>query len=767
MSHEMESFLFNNHHPRSAMMFLKRIIKITRFIAISLPLFLFVILSVIMLFYLKIDLGLPAIEIIALATGILLPLATLLISEYKKILKYIQKLFFIVIIRKMLNQKMEPLLESLANKSGLELAMSQFYAFMQYFEQISKIYDMKRLDIEVGSKTRQLIINKFDELQPDKLQETTFRTPIIFTHEDFFGVLEKEIIDVHWVLQTLLKRGHYQLIWMYLAHCMSTEMTDNYNLESKQMLDSVNQILYILGMVQNSPIEYDVDTTRNKFVSLIEILTLWVLEYYNPDYHSLAKTQKSEVKKNFLGIMSLIDLAVRASQTPAFTNATTFLYEKFTIKGNSDQLRLIVRELVELMNYKDMEEFLISGLKAFAKISLQLDHKISFITEIQKEIETHGSDLALFRELLSNIFQYLKVMDSIHALALSKPAIVPVGMKVHVQSKSIGTFDVKFCDGQDKMIFQLNSTPLLFDENALATAGKLKELEFLSTSTISCIGISMEDRDEIRLFAWPFGVTSTKTTLMGIWPPTVDSTTFIKVLDENKYYESNIESVVDIGAGSGILGLSFLKYGKAKHVIFTDINETSREWIEANCRANGFNLEACKFIRSNSLDGLLQMTVKIKYDVALLTPPYLPLFMIYTIPVQNKKLDPKYEIAFNEYSIETVDTGLLYDVIVNFRRIANKLIVLYSSIAEDIVDNALAYVNNLTPPVKTRVLLEQLEPLKIKGLVPMNDEEYSRWPLEKRAPLDELRKRGRLFFHPIEQEQSYPFWQKIKIVELL
>jgi len=128
------------------------IIKITNIVAILLPLFLFIILSVIMLFYLKIDLGLPAIEIIALATGILLPLATLLISEYKKILKYIQKLFFMIIIRKTLNQRMKPLLKSLTNQSGLELAMSHFYDFMQYFEQISKIYDLKTLDIEVGKK---------------------------------------------------------------------------------------------------------------------------------------------------------------------------------------------------------------------------------------------------------------------------------------------------------------------------------------------------------------------------------------------------------------------------------------------------------------------------------------------------------------------------------------------------------------------------------------------------------------------------------------
>jgi 16S rRNA G966 N2-methylase RsmD len=741
------------------------IIKITNIIATLLPLFLFTILSVIMLFYLKIDLGLPAIQIIALATGILLPLATLLISEYKKILKYIQKLFFMIIIRKTLNQRMKPLLKSLANQSGLELAMSHFYAFMQYFEQISRIYDLKTLDIEVGEKTRRLIINKFNELRPDKLQEIAFRIPIILTHEDFFGVLEKEIINVHWVLQALLKNGDYQLIWMYLTHCMAIEMTNKYNLGSKQMLDSVNQILYILGIVQNSPIEYDVDTTKSKFVSLIEILTLWVLEYYNPDYHSLTKTQKSEVRKNFLGIISLIDLATRASQTPAFTSATTFLYEKLTNKGNSDQLRLIVRELVELMNYEDMEDFLTSGLKAFAKINLQLDHKKAFFTEIQKEIETHSGDFALFRKLISNIFQYIGVMGYIHAFGSSKSAIVPVGMKVRILPKSIGTFDVNFSDGQDNTILHLNSTQLLFDVNALATAGKLEELEFLSTSTISAIDISLENRDKIRLFAWPFGVTSTKITLMGIWPPTVDSLTFLRVLDENKYYESSIESVVDIGAGSGILGLSFLKYGKAKHVIFTDINEASREWIEANCRANGFNIEACKFIRSKSLDGLLQMTAKVRYDIALLSPPYLPLFMVHSVPVQNKKLDQKYQIAFDEYTIETVDTGLLYDVIVNFKQIANKLIVLYSSIADDIVDNALAYVNNFTPPVKTKVLWEQLVPLKIQGLVPVNDEEYSKWPPGKRALLDDLRKRGRLFFRPIEQEQSYPFWHKIKIVE--
>ena len=93
-------------------------------------------------------------------------------------------------------------------------------------------------------------------------------------------------------------------------------------------------------------------------------------------------------------------------------------------------------------------------------------------------------------------------------------------------------------------------------------------------------------------------------------------TTQLCIRQLEKYVTPDSE-VLDVGTGSGILGITALKLG-AKHVFGTDLDENAITAVGENLEANGIAPEQFKFVQGNIIDDkTVQDEVKYEYyDIA-------------------------------------------------------------------------------------------------------------------------------------------------------
>ena len=93
-------------------------------------------------------------------------------------------------------------------------------------------------------------------------------------------------------------------------------------------------------------------------------------------------------------------------------------------------------------------------------------------------------------------------------------------------------------------------------------------------------------------------------------------TTQLCIRQLEKYVTPDSE-VLDVGTGSGILGITALKLG-AKHVFGTDLDENAITAVGENLEANGIALEQFKVVQGNIIDDkTVQDEVKYEYyDIA-------------------------------------------------------------------------------------------------------------------------------------------------------
>jgi len=112
------------------------------------------------------------------------------------------------------------------------------------------------------------------------------------------------------------------------------------------------------------------------------------------------------------------------------------------------------------------------------------------------------------------------------------------------------------------------------------------------------------------------------------------------------YYSNELEKleILDLGAGSGCLGLSLLEELKSSRVSFLDISKKSLEIIKMN--ASQFNLDKrSEYFQldwnSNGWDSfLLNYRNNSKFDIILSNPPYIPTNEIKFLQKEVKEFDP-------------------------------------------------------------------------------------------------------------------------------
>ena len=126
--------------------------------------------------------------------------------------------------------------------------------------------------------------------------------------------------------------------------------------------------------------------------------------------------------------------------------------------------------------------------------------------------------------------------------------------------------------------------------------------------------------------------------------PRFDSETLIETIIEQYKDKSQFLKILDLGSGSGCLGLSLLDEYSQSEASFFDISPKSLEMVEKNALNLGFS-ERSKYINLNwKVNGwekkLITIEKNIKYDVIISNPPYIPTDVIKTLKKEVQNFDP-------------------------------------------------------------------------------------------------------------------------------
>jgi release factor glutamine methyltransferase len=126
--------------------------------------------------------------------------------------------------------------------------------------------------------------------------------------------------------------------------------------------------------------------------------------------------------------------------------------------------------------------------------------------------------------------------------------------------------------------------------------------------------------------------------------PRSDSETLIETIIEQYKDKSQFLKILDLGSGSGCLGLSLLDEYPQSEASFFDISPKSLEMVKKNASNLGLS-ERSKYINLNwKVNGweekLITFEKNIKYDVIISNPPYIPTDVIKTLKKEVKKHDP-------------------------------------------------------------------------------------------------------------------------------
>ena len=126
--------------------------------------------------------------------------------------------------------------------------------------------------------------------------------------------------------------------------------------------------------------------------------------------------------------------------------------------------------------------------------------------------------------------------------------------------------------------------------------------------------------------------------------PRPDSETLIDAV--LMHYKNKLKSlkILDLGSGSGCLGLSLLEEYENSTVTFFDISKKSLDIVKINASNFGL-LERSKFInldwRIEEWDlNLIKIENEIKFDVVISNPPYIPTSEIKNLQKEVREYDP-------------------------------------------------------------------------------------------------------------------------------
>jgi len=126
--------------------------------------------------------------------------------------------------------------------------------------------------------------------------------------------------------------------------------------------------------------------------------------------------------------------------------------------------------------------------------------------------------------------------------------------------------------------------------------------------------------------------------------PRPDSEVIIQTILNHFIYKSKKLRVLDLGSGSGCLGLSILDEYKKSEVTFLDVSKKSLEIVKLN--ALNYKLyERAQFVHMSWFDKkwdakICEIIKETKFDIIIANPPYIPSNKIKDLEIEVKKFEP-------------------------------------------------------------------------------------------------------------------------------
>jgi len=226
--------------------------------------------------------------------------------------------------------------------------------------------------------------------------------------------------------------------------------------------------------------------------------------------------------------------------------------------------------------------------------------------------------------------------------------------------------------------------------------------------------------------------------LKTLWPPSIDSLYFAKILkDECCYDLGRAKKILDIGAGTGFLGLYLFKnYNNIENVTFLDLFLTPlfSSLYNSFLNLDYNNFKKTNFVISSGLKNKEKIKKKFgRFDIIICAPPYLP-----SLGMENKLSD-------NVVS----GTHLLRDIIINGGEICNKIIICYSSIATEEYEDSIKIAKKSWPNMEEELIEEKEVPFRV--LHALENKDYMKKLLNEKKE------------YIIEKTDSpFKYWHKIK-----
>ena len=126
--------------------------------------------------------------------------------------------------------------------------------------------------------------------------------------------------------------------------------------------------------------------------------------------------------------------------------------------------------------------------------------------------------------------------------------------------------------------------------------------------------------------------------------PRPDSEVIIQTILNHFIDKSKKLRVLDLGSGSGCLGLSILDEYKNSEGTFLDVSKKSLEMVKLN--ALNYKLhERARFVHTSWFDEkwdtkIFEIIKKTKFDIIIANPPYIPSNKIKDLEIEVKKFEP-------------------------------------------------------------------------------------------------------------------------------
>jgi methylase of polypeptide subunit release factors len=209
-----------------------------------------------------------------------------------------------------------------------------------------------------------------------------------------------------------------------------------------------------------------------------------------------------------------------------------------------------------------------------------------------------------------------------------------------------------------------------------------------------------------------------------LWPPSMDSLIMASRLRQIGVFEKHFPRVLDLGSGTGFLGMIAMKQNRGTKLIhLSDWMLSPLLWGSFNCFQNRKNREHVEVRAILGRFGENLPSDRPPYDLCLCNPPYLPEF----------RSSPELNMRSAVYGTE-----LLRYVILNHRQLAHKTYMQFSNIALDDAQTAckeagarLVAVSDPTRlpfrPSYRQLNEDYLRFLKDRGLIVDQSKTYHYW----------------------------------------